>query len=496
MQGTQVVSRTVRCALAMLIAMAALAPPTLAGPPFAIIDNGTVQLGVHCEGHLNVPGGVPSSGTGTTFVGLRFLPTGAEATAPGCLCEGWGAADPAAGITGGGNEAYGGTFNLFNVGCNSTPNTAMTSADVDGILRVTHDYHPTVSPFLYEVTVTLTNISAALINDVRYRRVMDWDVEPTAFREFVTLDDAGAANLIFSSDDGFASWNPLTGPSQILFSGSAVDSGPADHGALFDFSFGPLSPGGTITFQTYYGAAPDEASADAARAALGILVYSYGQPNVAGGPNLGIPNTFIFGFKGVGECPEDADPASQGYWHRQCLGLPAGDPDCPGIDPGRNGRGPTAPTEPDFCPDLTTCADTRLEDLGFFGTLTCDGMDADPASDKCEKATKQLTALILNVCSGRLSDGCEVDVSAEGCSSTSVGALIDELAQLIQDGFCDEANACAGAVNEGDALVGGGGGLTDPPADEISIVPGDEELGEEPESPRLRRTGRRGARDR
>jgi len=48
------------------------------------IDNGTIQLGVWNEGHLNVPGGPPSL-QGTTVVGLRYLPTGAEATAPGCL---------------------------------------------------------------------------------------------------------------------------------------------------------------------------------------------------------------------------------------------------------------------------------------------------------------------------------------------------------------------------------------------------------------------------
>ncbi|MCX7594124.1 MAG: hypothetical protein N2235_10250, partial [Fischerella sp.] len=63
----------------------------------AIISNGTIQLGVNQEGHLNVPGGTPSSGSGTTSVGLRFLPTNADGTAPGCLCEGWGVADAESG---------------------------------------------------------------------------------------------------------------------------------------------------------------------------------------------------------------------------------------------------------------------------------------------------------------------------------------------------------------------------------------------------------------
>jgi hypothetical protein len=50
----------------------------------AFIDNGTIMMGVWNEGHLNRPGGPVSLG-GTSVVGLRYLPTGAESTAPGCL---------------------------------------------------------------------------------------------------------------------------------------------------------------------------------------------------------------------------------------------------------------------------------------------------------------------------------------------------------------------------------------------------------------------------
>ena len=74
-------------------------------------------------------------------------------------------------------------------------------------------------------------------------------------------------------------------------------------------------------------------------------------------------------------------------------------------------------------------------------------MDADPPSDKCEKALKQLTAPILTVCSDRLQNTCEVDVSAEGCTSTDVGDLIQEVADLIHAGDCNQAASCARAVN-------------------------------------------------
>jgi len=174
-------------------------------------------------------------------------------------------------------------------------------------------------------------------------------------------------------------------------------------------------------------------------------------------PTAAIDEVEILGE--VDLCPENPAPSSQGYWHRQCLGVPAGEG---GIDPGRNGRGPESPTEPDFVPDLMDCADDALESLeGLYGTPTCEGMNADPANDPCQRAEKQLTALLLNVCSGRLSNGCDVDMSAEGCASTTVGDLVDEIATLILVDECNLAMECAAAVNEGDGLVDGGGGASE-----------------------------------
>jgi hypothetical protein len=146
----------------------------------------------------------------------------------------------------------------------------------------------------------------------------------------------------------------------------------------------------------------------------------------------------------------DPDPASQGYWHRQCLGVPESEG---GIDPGWHGRGPQSPTEPVFVEELMPCADDRLEDLDFDTLSTCGGMDANPPSDHCEKALEHLTALVLNICSHRLADSCEIDLGGLGCSSTTVGELLDEAASLIQTGECKQAKQCVVAVNEGHALV-------------------------------------------
>lgn len=278
------------------------AAPVLADPLWAVIDNGTVQLGVFAQGHLNAPAGIPSAG-GTSEVGLRYLPTNNEATAPGCTCEGWGAADATSGVWGSANDADG-IFNIAPISFTVTATSAVSVVEIGETLRVTHDYHPTpATPNLYEVSVTIENISESAI-DARYRRVMDWDIEPTPFDEFVTIQRGSASALLYSSNDGFAPANPLDGPSALgVENADVVDFGPDDHGALFDFGFGTIAPAASVTFKIFYGAAGNEVDALAALAAVGAEAYSFGQANVEGGPSLGIPNTFIFAFAGIGGAP-------------------------------------------------------------------------------------------------------------------------------------------------------------------------------------------------
>ena len=127
--------------------------------------------------------------------------------------------------------------------------------------------------------MTTVNVSSAAV-DPRYRRVMDWDVEPTPFSEFSTIQGtAGASAVSFSSNDGFASAKPLSGPSDRGFTGDFVDAGPRDHGAPFDFDFASLAPGASQSFTSFYGAAATETAAINALAAVGAEVYAYGQPS-------------------------------------------------------------------------------------------------------------------------------------------------------------------------------------------------------------------------
>jgi type IV pilus assembly protein PilY1 len=280
----------------------------VAQPAFAsaIIDNGTVQLGVDDFGQLNIPGGAASPVSGTTTVGLRYLPTGNEATSHGCLCEGWGVAAnfaDASSASGSANNDFG--VSGLGLSSFSSDATSATSVVTMGALKITHAYAPAAeTPNLYRVTVTIENTGAVDVNNLFYRRTFDWDVEPDTFDEFVTIGGSAAATAVIGAvDNGFCSSDPFSACSPLLPGGSGdfTDLGPSDHGANFDFDFGALLAGESFTFEIFYGGATTEADAFAALGLVGAEVFSFGQPSRdPGGTGADGSNTFIFGFAGVG----------------------------------------------------------------------------------------------------------------------------------------------------------------------------------------------------
>ena len=265
----------------------------------AIIDNGTIQLGVDSLGQLNIGGGTLSGQGTTTIVGLRDMATNYESTADGCVCEGWGAGVGDTLTSGRANNAYG-ISNVSLVSFANTASTATSVSDVGSSLRITHTFTPAVeTPNLYRVSVSIENISGAAIADLRYSRVMDWDIEPTAFSEFVTIGGTAAAtSVLYADDNGFTNGDPFAVPGSILASGDFIDSGAADHGARFNFGFGALGVGKTFNFDIFYGAADSEALAYSALSAVSAEAYSFGQANDNMDGSHG--PTFIFGFAGVG----------------------------------------------------------------------------------------------------------------------------------------------------------------------------------------------------
>jgi type IV pilus assembly protein PilY1 len=299
----------------------------------AVLINGNIAIGVNDEGHLNTADGsivVNSSRTGLAFFTDygSGTPDWRDATSPGCFCEGWGVSANGT-HSGYANVTTDGVVNL-TVDSFTTTSTSITSAvhltDLPG-LKVTHVYSPAdnAPSALFKVVVTIKNETGNDLSNVKYVRVMDWDVPPTEFDEFVTIKGTATTTLLEESGrNGFNTADPLAGyfgfgpPCEPT--ADCTDAGPADHGAYFRFNFGsllgaddPSTPEDDtmVSFTIFYGATGDEKSALAAIAAEGIELYSLAQSDTPNGPTLGTPATFIFGFKGVGGVPQGVpEPAS------------------------------------------------------------------------------------------------------------------------------------------------------------------------------------------
>lgn len=270
----------------------------------------TVALGVKNLGQLNTRTGNIAANASATGLSSKIGGGWYDATAPGCLCEGWGVA--ASGVAGYANEALG-TANLTDLGFASTSSTATSRVSLTSMpgLKVTHAYKPSAASDLFEAVVTITNDTAAAVTDVRYRRVMDWDIPFDEFNEYVTIRGTGTTtDLLYSSDQGFATGNPL-GSRGTDIGGCGIttdftDCGPDDHGALFDFGFGGLAVGESREFSIFYGASVNESAALASLATVSAELFSLGQES--GDPTGGTPRTYIFGFAGVGGVPPIETP--------------------------------------------------------------------------------------------------------------------------------------------------------------------------------------------
>lgn len=142
------------------------------------------------------------------------------------------------------------------------------------------------------------------------------------------------------------------------------------------------------------------------------------------------------------------NPLTQGYWHRQCMGLGL-------IMSGGVGN---PPPHPDWEPQILLrlmydVVDPQVAALGSPKDQTaCEGLDANPQDDMCQKAIKQYTAVLMNMVGGRLGGSCLLDIPDIGLEDVDPGTARDAIAALIRQGLAGDPNACKAANDAADLI--------------------------------------------
>lgn len=301
-----------------------------------------VKLGVRNSGSLVYQMGIDSEDRVVSVgnigaVGLRFVDSGNhfgnsgpdgveeyESISPGSILEGWGAAytvlDSDGALEEVATSGYATEDTLVNVqggalvlppSCDDSSVLPCSSAEattmVGECLLVKHSFMA-VRDLAFRVQVDISNMCEADIGKVLYRRNMDWDVENSAFEEYVTLNAGNAEDLVCLSLDGTCSGDPLQTECNVptpvppertacAEMGTQTKYGPGDLGATFTFDFSnitpetPLRKGGVRTLTAYYGAAATEELAKAELTTLSVEAFSMGSPAA---PSLGATHFFAF----------------------------------------------------------------------------------------------------------------------------------------------------------------------------------------------------------
>jgi len=289
-------------ALVAAAGMAALPGAEAQVNPGAVVNNGTIALGIGTLGELTVSGGVPSSNCGVSGLlgvapeSIRWMATNDDGMDCDLEGEGWGLSYDSGAVS---EWASGGSF--------ATPSsppptllafvptaTSATSVVQIGDIQMTQAYKPnSVHANVYDDKITLQNVGATTHTHMLYRRVMAWGsaispgwVSPDATRETIDTNPPGAPAppvLIHTGIVGYAmtpdptafpAWwasGPPTAPS---FSHVCVGGGYCDVSMVWDFDFGDLAPGASVSYTLYYGADASFAGALTTLVALNVQVYN------------------------------------------------------------------------------------------------------------------------------------------------------------------------------------------------------------------------------
>ena len=252
-----------------------------------------------------------------TKIGFRN-PAGQDYILPGTPRDSWG-------ITGSTGSAFADYQDYGTLGISSTLitpglNSATAVSSLMNGIALTQVYN-FFAPNILSIQETVTNTTGADIDNVIFRRNVDFDVPPTAFNENVFGVLGANASVVGNSYYGFENPNPSS-PFGYQCGTSCNQTG--DLGVGIDLGLGTLTAGSSKTFAYYYGInQPGQNLNDLFSQAQGLgLNYLIGAQSSENGayPGLGSGAAFL-GVSSVGTIAGAVpEPAT---WAMMILGVGA-----------------------------------------------------------------------------------------------------------------------------------------------------------------------------
>ncbi len=276
----------------------------------AIVDNGTIKMGIQNRGQLIVPSGDLSNNCHHDSLSIRQMSTNFEGMDCDKEGEGWGMAYDLGLPT---EVRCWASSGLFMAAPLSSPPplvlsytwtaTSVTSTLRCGSVEITQTYNPyTGQPTIYRDDIKIINVGPTEITGLTYRRAMAWGSftvwNDSTFEDINTLPIGSTAPIVVKHTglvSGSTSLDPASTPMYLIEGPPAsapVFHHTSDEAMIWEFDFGNFKPGASQPFTLYYGAEDTTLGAMATLSAIGAQMY-----------NLAYPATTTVAPGAVGEGP-------------------------------------------------------------------------------------------------------------------------------------------------------------------------------------------------
>lgn len=210
-------------------------------------------------------------------------------------------------------HGYGESHSLYSVGDFTSNATSATSAQKCGTsnLIIIHEFQRSKSSQIMKANVTFFNNGTSTLPVVQYRRYTNYDVGDcnvaNCSNNFLTFkgENRSSRLVLYYLDVSDCSIDIEDSCNNIAPTTNFTN----DYHATYEFRFGPIAAGQSVSFNVFYGVSPGESTAFNEMCTDDIEVGALWKPATS---FSGLPYTWLVGYSGVGGDEKTFCPPSSG----------------------------------------------------------------------------------------------------------------------------------------------------------------------------------------